>query len=462
MNPSIVIATARRVLLQLRADRRTIALLLVMPSVLLVLTNLMFDSRARFDGLALLLLGIFPFTTMFLITSVAMLRERTSGTLERLLTTPMAKLDLLAGYGLAFAVAAALQATVSCLVAYGALGVTTPGSPLLVGGIAVLGAVLGMALGLLASAFATSEFQAVQFMPAVVMPQVLLGGLFVPREQMVDVLRHVSDVLPLTYGLDAMTEVGRTSVISEDLILDIAVMAAAALGALGLAAATLRRRSGPMPARARRALLVLPATIVVATVITGAYTMHQAGTYVATDNAQVEGDALPVRATATGTLVDWSISTGSLIRAGQPIGRIQVETGFGRVHQVVRAPGDGTVVVNDVAEGVHVTTGTQLAVATDLTQVYVTARVDETSIDAVRLGQAVDIDIDAFPGTPLTGTVTAIRRSTAAATQPLPADARTGRFDPVTQYVPVTVTITDTRGLALLPGMNVTARIHRD
>src|SRR5690242_15833384 len=165
--------------------------MLIVPSLLLVLTNQMFNSRPAFDRVALLLLGIFPFTTMFLITSMAMLRERTSGTLERLLTTPMAKLDLLLGYGIAFAVAATAQAGVTCATAYWLLGLYTPGSPWLVVGIAVLGAVLGMALGLLSSAFATSEFQAVQFMPAVVMPQILLAGLFVPRTQMAGWLQGI-------------------------------------------------------------------------------------------------------------------------------------------------------------------------------------------------------------------------------------------------------------------------------
>src|SRR5262249_50740465 len=160
-----------------------VGLMLVVPSVLLVLTHEMFDSKPGFDRIALPLLGIFPFTTMFLITSVAMLRERTSGTLERLLTTPMSKLDLLLGYGIAFALAAPAQAVITCGTAYGLLGLYTPGNPGLVVGIAIASAVLGMALGLLCSAFATSEFQAVQFMPAVVLPQTLLGGLFVPREQ---------------------------------------------------------------------------------------------------------------------------------------------------------------------------------------------------------------------------------------------------------------------------------------
>ncbi len=254
----IVAATARRVLAQLRGDRRTVALLLVVPSLLLVLTNQMFDSRPAFDRVALSLLGIFPFTTMFLVTSVSMLRERTSGTLERLLTTPMAKLDLLLGYGVAFAVAATAQAAVTCGTAYGLLGLYTPGSPWLVVATAILGAVLGMALGLLSSAFATTEFQAVQFMPAIVMPQILLGGLFVPREEMADWLQTISDVLPLTYSIDALSEVGRTSLLTDTLLRDLGVMAGTTFAALVLGAFTLRRRSGTLRPAARRALLVVP------------------------------------------------------------------------------------------------------------------------------------------------------------------------------------------------------------
>ena len=99
-------ATAVRILRQLAHDRRTVALLLVVPSLLLALLYFMYDGQdARFGRIALIMLGVFPFVIMFLVTSIAMLRERTSGTLERLLTTPLGKLDLLFGYGLAFGLA---------------------------------------------------------------------------------------------------------------------------------------------------------------------------------------------------------------------------------------------------------------------------------------------------------------------------------------------------------------------
>ncbi len=461
MNPWIVAATAGRVLRQLRGDRRTVALLLILPSALLALTHQMIDSRPTFDHLALSLLGIFPFTTMFMVTSVAMLRERASGTLERLLTTPMSKLDLLLGYGIAFAAAAALQAGVTCAVVYGLLGLTTPGSPTLVIGIAVLGATMGMAIGLLASAFATSEFQAVQFMPAIVMPQILLGGLFVPRTQMAEWLQHVSDALPLTYDIDALTVVGSTARVTGDLVRDLAIMAATALAALALAAATLRRRQGQLPRRVRRALIALPVVVVVTSAIAGAYSISNARAYIATDNAHIDGDALPIRSPATGTLVDWSLATGSVVHKNEPVGRIAIQSGFSQAQMLVRAPADGTVVDADVTVGTYVTTGTQLAVATDLNQVRVTAQVDETVADDVRVGQVVDIEVDAFPDTTLTGAVDEIQRITAGATGPLPTSSVTAEFQKITQVVPVRVAIADGRGLALVPGMNVTVRIHR-
>src|SRR6185436_10586614 len=186
MNPRITLATTARILRQLRHDRRTVALLVFVPVLLLTLLSFMFhDAGPVFDRIALIMLGIFPFVIMFLVTSIAMLRERTTGTLERLLTTPLGKLDLLFGYGIAFGLAAAVQAAVAVGAAYWLLGLDTMGSVGLVVLIAVINAVLGVALGLFCSAFARTEFQAVQFLPVVVVPQLLLCGLFVPRGQMV-------------------------------------------------------------------------------------------------------------------------------------------------------------------------------------------------------------------------------------------------------------------------------------
>ncbi|MEH1016678.1 ABC transporter permease [Micromonospora sp. CPCC 206060] len=251
MNPPILLATTIRILRQLRHDRRTIALLVVVPGVLLTLLYFMFSGQptppgrpSTFDRIALIMLGVFPFIIMFLVTSIAMLRERTSGTLERLLTTPLGRLDLLFGYGIAFGLAAAGQAAISAAVAYLLFDLDTAGSSGLVIMIAVVDAVLGVALGLFCSAFARTEFQAVQFMPVVVIPQLLLCGLFVARDEMAGWLQAISDVLPLSYAVEALQEVGAHAEPTGTMWRDVAVVGGAVVLALVLAAATLRRRSG--------------------------------------------------------------------------------------------------------------------------------------------------------------------------------------------------------------------------
>jgi ABC-2 type transport system permease protein len=235
--------TTARILRQLRHDRRTIGLLVAVPSLLLTLLYFMFDNQQVFNRLALIMLGIFPFIVMFLITSIAMLRERTTGTLERLLTTPLRKTDLLFGYGLAFGLAAAFQASIVSAVAYLFLGLETAGNPGWVIAIAIANAVLGVALGLLASAFARTEFQAVQFMPVVALPQILLCGLFVARDEMAGWLQAISDVLPLTYSVEALQEVGRSADPTGTMWRDLAIVVGAVIVALIAAAGTLRRRT---------------------------------------------------------------------------------------------------------------------------------------------------------------------------------------------------------------------------
>jgi ABC-2 type transport system permease protein len=242
MSPGITAATVGRVLAQIRHDRRTIGLLLIVPSALLWLLHELLGDPT-FDQLGAPMLGMFPFITIFLVTSIAMLRERTTGTLERLMTMPLAKLDLLGGYGIAFALLATVQALVTSAVAFLALGLDTAGAPALIIALAVLNAVLGSSLGLLASAFASSEFQAVQFMPAVVLPQILLCGLLVPREQMADWLDAVASVLPLTFAFDALDAVAVDGDGLSGVAGEVAVLIAMVTVAIGLGALTLRRRT---------------------------------------------------------------------------------------------------------------------------------------------------------------------------------------------------------------------------
>jgi ABC-2 type transport system permease protein len=244
MNARITLAVAGRVLTQVRRDHRTLAMLLVVPCLLISLLWWMFDELPgdMFDRFGPALLAMFPFIVMFLVTSVTTLRERSSGTLERLLTMPMGKLDFLLGYALAFGLLAAVQSALAVAVSVGLLGLEVNGPVWLLGLVAVVDAVLGTALGLLVSAFATTEFQAVQFMPAFVLPQILLCGLFVPREAMPGVLEVVSDLLPLSYAVDAMQElVGRAD--EGEVWRSVGVVAGFAVASLALGAATLRRRT---------------------------------------------------------------------------------------------------------------------------------------------------------------------------------------------------------------------------
>ncbi|MER6100144.1 ABC transporter permease [Streptomyces sp. NPDC001728] len=244
MNTARTLATAARVLRQLRHDPRSIALMLLVPCVMLFLLRYVFDgSPGTFDNIGASLLGIFPLITMFLVTSIATLRERTSGTLERLLAMPLGKADLIGGYALAFGLVAVLQSVLATGLAVWFLGLDVIGSPWLLLLVALLDALLGTALGLFVSAFAASEFQAVQFMPAVIFPQLLLCGLFTPRDRMAPALEAISDVLPMSYAVDGMNQVLHHPDITGDFVRDALVVAGCAVLVLVLGAATLRRRT---------------------------------------------------------------------------------------------------------------------------------------------------------------------------------------------------------------------------
>lgn len=244
MSTANVFATARRVLAQLRHDPRTVALVLFVPCVLMTLLRFVYDGRLQvFDAAGAPLLALFPLMTMFLVTSVALLRERTTGTLERLLSTPLAKLELLLGYGLAFGLLASVQVAIALAVSLGPLSLHVAASRLVLGVLCLLVALLGMGLGLLASAFARSEFQVVQFFPATITPQLLLCGLLTPRQHMQSVLRAISDLMPMSYAVDGIHHISREAKLSGALWGDLVVLVAFASVAIGLGALTLRRRT---------------------------------------------------------------------------------------------------------------------------------------------------------------------------------------------------------------------------
>jgi ABC-2 type transport system permease protein len=242
MSTTRTLATGSRVLNQLRNDHRTVVLILVVPCVLMALLAWIIQA-ADFDQYGPPLLGIFPLIIMFLTTSITTLRERRSGTLERLLSMPIAKTDFVFGYAIAFGLLATVQAVLVTGLCVGFLGldVLGPAWTLLV--VAVVDALLGTALGLFVSAFASTEFQAVQFMPALILPQLLLCGIIVPREDLPTPLRLLSDVLPMSYAVDAMNVVLTSTTVTAEFWRSVLIVALFMLAGLALGAATLRRRT---------------------------------------------------------------------------------------------------------------------------------------------------------------------------------------------------------------------------
>jgi multidrug resistance efflux pump len=218
----------------------------------------------------------------------------------------------------------------------------------------------------------------------------------------------------------------------------------------------------PLKRSTRIALIVI---VVIALIAAAAFTINYfvvSSRYVSTDNAQVDGTQIPIVAPAAGTLVDWSATQGTVLERDQAVGRIQLQGAYVQPQLTIRAPAAGTVAVDDTTEGAFVTAGTQLAVAYDVSDLTVTARVDETDIDQVRVGAPVDISVDAYPDVPLTGSVREIQGGAAGVFSPLPQSNSSGNFQKVTQVIPVKITIDDPRGLELIPGMNTEVDIHRD
>lgn len=218
----------------------------------------------------------------------------------------------------------------------------------------------------------------------------------------------------------------------------------------------------PMKSSTRRALILIGAVALVMVAVLVFVYFIEGSKYVSTDNAQIDGDKISVNAPSSGTLIDWSATQGTQLIKDHVLGRIRIQGGFVQPQQPIRAPGNGTVVIDDGVEGAFVTAGTQLAVAYDLSRIFVTARVDETDIDDVHTGQVVDIDVDAFPDASLTGTVSEVQGGAAGEFSAFPQSNTAGNYQKVTQVIPVKIAIDDTKSLSLVPGMNVTVKIHKD
>lgn len=238
MNPRRTLLTTRRILQQLRHDPRTIGLLLLVPSALVgLLAWSLAKEPGAFDSIGPKLLGVFPLVVMFLVTSVITLRERSVGTLERLFTLPLTKAEFVGGYALAFGALAIVQSFLVSVLSYTWYGLAHQGVPWRASVVALCAGLLGTAFGLALSAVAHSEFQAVQFMPAFILPQLLLCGLVIPVSQLPAVLRVVADVLPMTAAVYAIAPLHS----NWYYVGQFAIMVAYILVALVVGAATLRR-----------------------------------------------------------------------------------------------------------------------------------------------------------------------------------------------------------------------------
>ena len=242
--PAHAAATVRRVLHQLRHDPLTVALVLVIPIVLLTLMRFVFPGEETFRRIGVPLVGIFPFMSLFMVTSVSFLRERLAATLERLMTLPIARLDLVAGYAGAFTLVAVIQTALTIGFGFGVLDMHSARSVLLVAVVAVIAALAGAALGILSSTIARSEFQAVLWMALLVLPQVMLCGLLVPRDEMAALLEAVSAALPLTYAYDLLDRIATGAPLPFGRVaLDVGALALGTVVPLAAATFTLRRSS---------------------------------------------------------------------------------------------------------------------------------------------------------------------------------------------------------------------------
>lgn len=237
-------ATFNRVLKQLMHDHRSIALVIGVPTLLMGLLAWVYGSHPGvFNSVGGRLLGVFPLIMMFLITSVTTLRERTSGTLERLMTLPIGKAQFITGYSLAFGVLAIMQSVIVSLVSIYLFGLEIHGSILMIVLIALVDAILGTALGLAASSLARTEFQAVQMMPIIILPQIFISGLLVPREDLPHILKLVSNVMPLSYAIDATNIALQSHNFGGQYLQKIFVVGLITIGVLVVGAVTLPRQS---------------------------------------------------------------------------------------------------------------------------------------------------------------------------------------------------------------------------
>ena len=236
------LAIAVRIVSQIARDHRSVALIIVAPIIVMSLVGFSFaDQRDILNRIAPGLIGVFALFFVFLLTGVSFLRERSQGTLERLLTTPVGRADILAGYLLGFLLFAGIQSLVILLYTIFALRIEYQGSLWQIFVLLVVVTIVAVNLGIFISTFARNEFQVVQFIPIILLPQIFLSGAVLPSEQLPGYFQAIGKFLPLTYAVDGLKALMLEGETLGGIGQELAVLGAFAIGILALAAITVRR-----------------------------------------------------------------------------------------------------------------------------------------------------------------------------------------------------------------------------
>ena len=235
-------AIANRIVLQLVRDHRSMALIFVAPIMVMALVGFTFsDQEDTLDRIAPGLIATFTMIFTFMLTGVSFLRERTQGTLERLMMTPVGRGDILIGYLLGFAPFALIQASAILLFTTLGLRVHYQGELWQIAVLLVTLVIVAVNLGIFVSTFAKNEFQVIQFIPLILAPQIFLSGIIVPTDQMPGYFQMVARVLPLRYAVDGLRSIMIAGEPVTGIAKELGVLWAVALALLILAAWSLRR-----------------------------------------------------------------------------------------------------------------------------------------------------------------------------------------------------------------------------
>ncbi len=239
--PSHALSIAGRVIRQLIRDRRTMVLIILVPVVIMGIISASFPEESVLDYIAPAMIATLALFFSFLLTGISFLRERSQGTLERLMASPVTRLDVVVGYLFGFFLFALAQTSIIIFFTIYVLGANFMGELwqiFVFQTVIIAGAVT---LGIFTSTFARNEFQMVQFIPLIITPQIFLAGILWPVEQMPEYLQWLSKMMPLTYAVDGLRDIMLAGANLLDVGFELAVLIGFTIVTSILAATVLRR-----------------------------------------------------------------------------------------------------------------------------------------------------------------------------------------------------------------------------